>query len=69
MQQLAEADDREPAAARLAIGAAGLVLGMLLLVRERCVQSKGAPPSLVNAKGVVKKVLEVANFQKLFPER
>lgn len=44
-------------------------LGMLLLVRERCQQAKGSPPSIANAKGVVKKVLEVANFQKLFPER
>ena len=44
-------------------------LGMLLLIRERCQQAKGQPPSIANAKGVVKKVLDVANFQKLFTVR
>ena len=44
-------------------------LGMLLLIRERCQQAKGSVPAITNAKGVVKKVLDVANFQKLFAER
>lgn len=43
-------------------------LGMLLLAKEGAVAS-GKTVSLVNCRGAVQQVLEVANFQKLFTIR
>ena len=40
-------------------------LGMLLLARERA-QAIGKTVTLANAKGAVKQILGVANFEKLF---
>jgi HptB-dependent secretion and biofilm anti anti-sigma factor len=40
-------------------------LGMLLLLRERCL-SANKPLALCNCRGMVAQVLEVANFGKLF---
>ena len=40
-------------------------LGMLLMLRERA-KSMNVDVSLVNAKGSVYQVLEIANFHKLF---
>lgn len=43
-------------------------LGMLLLLREKATEAK-KPLSLANCRGVVKQVLDVANFSKLFTIR
>lgn len=43
-------------------------LGMLLVLRERAV-SQGASVLLDNCAGMVRQVLEIANFQKLFDIR
>ena len=40
-------------------------LGMLLLFRERSLNA-GRKPTLTGARDVVKQILDVANFQKLF---
>lgn len=40
-------------------------LGMLLLLREKA-EAAGKSVSLVNLQGMVKQVLEIANFGKLF---
>ncbi len=41
-------------------------LGMLLLLRERA-ESLGKTVSLAKMQGTVKQVLDVANFDKIFP--
>ncbi|MBS4096145.1 MAG: STAS domain-containing protein [Sulfuricella sp.] len=43
-------------------------LGMLLLLREKA-NSSNRKLSLLNCKGIVQQVLEVANFNKLFTIR
>jgi anti-anti-sigma factor len=43
-------------------------LGMLLLLREKA-SNVNMKVSLLNCKGIVQQVLEVANFQKLFSIR
>lgn len=43
-------------------------LGMLLLLREKA-SNVNVKVSLLNCKGIVQQVLEVANFQKLFTIR
>lgn len=43
-------------------------LGMLLLLREKA-SNVNMQVSLLNCKGIVQQVLEVANFQKLFTIR
>lgn len=40
-------------------------LGMLLVLRDKVGESKGAV-KITNMKGEVKKILEIANFDKLF---
>lgn len=41
-------------------------LGMLLMLRDRA-RGAGRAVSLANGRGAVKQVLEIANFNKLFP--
>lgn len=43
-------------------------LGMLLLVREAA-GNAGKSVELINCKGVVKQILDIANFQRLFTVR
>ncbi|CAK0779007.1 STAS-domain containing protein PA14_20770 [Gammaproteobacteria bacterium] len=43
-------------------------LGMLLLLREKA-EPTGIKLSLVNSRGAVRQILEVANFHKLFTLR
>jgi len=40
-------------------------LGMLLMLRDRC-KSANKTVSLVNCRGAVRQVLDIANFSKLF---
>ncbi len=40
-------------------------LGMLLVMRDK-LNAVGKKASLVDAQGMVKKIIEVANFQKIF---
>lgn len=41
-------------------------LGMLLMLRDKAAAA-GKSVALTNARGVVKQVLDIANFRKLFP--
>lgn len=43
-------------------------LGMLLMLKEKA-QASGKTVALVNCRGTVKQVLEIANFGKLFTMR
>jgi anti-anti-sigma factor len=43
-------------------------LGMLLLLREKA-EPAGVKLSLINSRGAVRQILEVANFHKLFTLR
>lgn len=66
-----EAALNEPALRRIDVDFEGVdyldssALGMLLLLKERA-DGRALPVSLVNCRGVVKEILEVANFSKMF---
>jgi HptB-dependent secretion and biofilm anti anti-sigma factor len=61
----------DAAATELAVDMGGVeyldssALGMLLMLRDKAKVS-GKPIALVNCRGVVKQVLDIANFGKLF---
>jgi hypothetical protein len=53
---------------QFSMGKSDRLLGMLLLLREKTVEAKKTL-LLTNCRGVVKQVLDVANFGKLFTIR
>ena len=69
-----EAALKEPSLRRIDVDLQGVdyldssALGMLLLLKERA-DGRALPVSLVNCRGIVKEILDVANFGTMFSLR